>query len=405
MLDRQDGNPPVMLRRLKVDRLKGLPEKREMPRERNMPPRQATAYRGAVLNAQNASSSQGEMLRTLHALRGISLHPVDPQQANTCGMDEYVKWSARLDIAFELLHDIYRKGEKALIFLESLDMQDVLAQMLKKTFQMREQPLVIHGGVPGNKRQDYVDEFQSKPNGVFDVMILSPKAGGVGLTLTAATHVIHLSRWWNPAVEDQCTDRAYRIGQKRDVMVHFPLAVHPDAELRAYSFDLKLHALLDRKRRLSRDVLIPPVTQADESELFRDTVNGSRQGSGEPDSLREVDRMTAMQFEAWILRKMCAKGWTTFRTPTTGDAGADGILKDPQGNCAIVQAKHRSPERNCDAEAVDDLIRARKEYQMPTARLYAVTNAKGFSGSAVERAARHGITLVARSGILAFTES
>ncbi|MBF0627989.1 MAG: restriction endonuclease [Magnetococcales bacterium] len=402
MLDRQEGNPAVMLRRLKADQLKGLPKKIEMPVERNMPPKQADAYRDAVTAARNGSSSQGEMLRTLHSLRGISLHPIDPQQAKNCGHNEYVEWSARLAVTFERLREIQRKGEKVLIFLESLEMQDLLAQMLKKEFRMKEQPLLIHGGIPGDKRQEYVDAFQKQNRNEFDVMILSPKAGGVGLTLTAATHVIHLSRWWNPAVEDQCTDRAYRIGQGRDVTVCFPLAIHPDPDLREYSFDLKLHSLLNRKRELSRNVLIPPVSQIDESELFWDTVNGSRQGNGESDSLKEIDRMTPSQFESWLLRKMSDKGWITYRTPTTGDAGADGIFKDPYGNCAIIQAKHRLAARNCDSEAVDNLIRARNKYQMPMAQLYAITNAKGFTATAIERATRHGITLIARDSIMTF---
>lgn len=98
-------------------------------------------------------------------------------------------------------------------------------------------------------------------------MILSPKAGGVGLTLTAANHVIHLSRWWNPAVEDQCTDRIYRIGQRKDANVYYPLALHPHASLRDYSFDKILHALLDRKRTMSRDVLAP-VEDGREAELL-----------------------------------------------------------------------------------------------------------------------------------------
>ena len=105
----------------------------------------------------------------------------------------------------------------------------------------------------------------------FDVMILSPKAGGVGLTITAANHVIHLSRWWNPAVEDQATDRVYRIGQTRDVHVHLPLAIHPDPAIRESSFDLKLNALMDRKRQLTRDLFLPPdASDGDLVDLFRE---------------------------------------------------------------------------------------------------------------------------------------
>ena len=102
-------------------------------------------------------------------------------------------------------------------------------------------------------------------------MILSPRAGGVGLTLTRANHVIHLSRWWNPAVEDQCTGRVMRIGQTRDVEVHIPIALLPDGKA---SFDQNLHGLLERKRRLMRDALLPPsATEADKNALFEATIS------------------------------------------------------------------------------------------------------------------------------------
>jgi hypothetical protein len=102
---------------------------------------------------------------------------------------------------------------------------------------------------------------------------LSPRAGGVGLTLTTANHVIHLSRWWNPAVEDQCTDRVYRIGQQQPVHVYYPLAVHPDPKIADHSFDLKLNDLLDKKRTLSREMLLPPEDSAKDTEaLYAETV-------------------------------------------------------------------------------------------------------------------------------------
>jgi hypothetical protein len=113
-------------------------------------------------------------------------------------------------------------------------------------------------------------------------MILSPKAGGVGLTLTAANHVIHLSRWWNPAVEDQATDRVFRIGQTRDVHVYLPQSVHPDPTLGPTSFDLKLDALMTRKRDLSRGLLIPSEDDSDTSSLFDDVLGGETEAG--PDS-------------------------------------------------------------------------------------------------------------------------
>jgi hypothetical protein len=98
--------------------------------------------------------------------------------------------------------------------------------------------------------------------GDFDVMLLSPKAGGVGLTITAANHVIHLTRWWNPAVEDQSTDRAFRIGQKKDVNVYIPMAIHP--KYKDASFDANLNRLLSKKRSLSYNALMPGTITKDE---------------------------------------------------------------------------------------------------------------------------------------------
>ena len=106
-------------------------------------------------------------------------------------------------------------------------------------------------------------------------MVLSPRAGGVGLTLTAANHVIHLSRWWNPAVEDQCTDRVFRIGQRRTVHVYLPLAIHP--RFGEYSFDVKLHDLMERKREMNRRVLAPTsLSQGERHDLYRTTITEAR---------------------------------------------------------------------------------------------------------------------------------
>jgi hypothetical protein len=114
-----------------------------------------------------------------------------------------------------------------------------------------------------------VEEFQERSG--FGVMILSPRAGGVGLTLTAANHVIHIARWWNPAVEDQCTDRVYRIGQKNPVHVYLPIAIHPDYG--DFSFDKRLDVLLQKKRSLSRTVLAPTAASAEDMQnLYSEVV-------------------------------------------------------------------------------------------------------------------------------------
>lgn len=272
-----EGRPPYMLRRMKTEGFDGLPKKFVHQAEAEMPAVQARAYRDLVVRAAAASSAgnlgRGGMLSTLAAMRGVSLHPLDPRQAPD-DLDAYAQDSARLSATLGILDDVAAKNEKALIFVESLAMQERLASLIKSRFRLRSLPHRINGGVLGQRRQSIVNEFEQNRER-FDVMILSPRAGGVGLTITSANHVIHLSRWWNPAVEDQATDRVFRIGQTRDVHVYLPLAVHPDASLRPSSFDLRLNALMERKRQLTRDLLMPPeAAEGELGELFREVSLG-----------------------------------------------------------------------------------------------------------------------------------
>lgn len=266
-------HPPYMLRRLKSEVLEGMPTKTIHALEAQMPPIQANAYRDLVIRAAAAGSAgtlgKGGMLTTLAGMRGVSLHPLDPRQAPP-DLDAYARDSARLSETLIVLSRIAKAREKALIFVEDLAMQERLAGLIQQRFDLPVRPMRINGTVPGHRRQALVETFQQATNR-FDVMILSPKAGGVGLTLTAANHVIHLSRWWNPAVEDQATDRVFRIGQTRDVHVYLPLAVHPDPDLGPSSFDIRLNALMERKRKLTRDLFLPPdASEGELSDLFRE---------------------------------------------------------------------------------------------------------------------------------------
>jgi SNF2 family DNA or RNA helicase len=260
-----NGLPPPMLRRMKHEHLPGLPPKTERVRARPMPEVQAQAYGRAIEVARG--QARGDVLRALHGIRSVSLHPLGADEATD---GRFITASARWQVTFEILHEIAGQGEKVLIFLEAIELQPVLAALIQKTFGLERQPMIINGQLAGAQRQQRVNAFQNGAAG-FDAMILGPRAAGIGLTLTAATHVIHLSRWWNPAVEDQCTDRVYRIGQHKPVTVHIPQALWPESE--ASSFDRRLHELLERKRALSRDLLAPPAaTAADARDLFTATV-------------------------------------------------------------------------------------------------------------------------------------
>ncbi|HBJ84206.1 MAG TPA: ATP-dependent helicase [Verrucomicrobiales bacterium] len=263
-----------MLRRMKDEILEGLPEKKVETRQTMMPDKQAQLYH-EVITSSRGEAEPGAKLKALHALRLVSLHPwlvSDDPTESAFDLDGFMSASARIQMLDEILGTIRQRGEKALLFVNSRRMQKWLRLYLANRYQMPDVAL-INGTTPAKQREDMVNACQSAPPG-FGLMLLSPKAAGVGFTITAANHVIHLERWWNPAVEDQCTDRAYRIGQNKPVTVWLPQAKHPDPAISDHSFDLRLHDLLEHKRRLSRDLLCPVEdAKADGARLFAETVS------------------------------------------------------------------------------------------------------------------------------------
>lgn len=395
-------SPALMLRRLKEDRIPDLPSKRLHRRVVDMPPLQADEYEKAVLSHSHGSS----MLQALHRLRSISLHPFAPDALD---LDSYTRASARLSETFRILEKIAGSGEKALLFVESREMQNFLIGALRQRFRLRDDVLVINGAVSGRARKARVDTFQQRTG--FDVMILSPRAGGVGLTLTAANHVIHLSRWWNPAVEDQCTDRIFRIGQRRTVHVYLPLARHP--RFGDYSFDLRLDSLMKRKREMNRLVLAPPAaTTTDVQELYRTTMTEARNaetarstetaGDG-PKNGVDIDLLEPTGFEDWVLRQLAEAGYETRRTPRSGDRGADGLaIHRGEGNphTIILQCKHLAPDRQCGIGAVREVLGSIGEYKiLGEARAMVVTNAAGFTRDARRLAEANDVRLVDRLSV------
>jgi superfamily II DNA or RNA helicase len=266
------GAPAVMKRRMKADVLEALPVKEEKKYPATMRGEQAAAYYDLITGSGGRGESRGQMLNVLQAMRRISLHPRDPAEiagAGAARFETFARRSARLATTIDILRAVQRRREKALIFIEHLAMQDALADGIAALFDLDRKPAVINGATPGEKRLAIVDAF-SQSGERFGVLLLSPKAAGVGLNIVAANHVIHLSRWWNPAIEDQCNDRAYRIGQTRPVTIHIPLATHPDFP--DQSFDEQLDRLVESKRQLSRHMLAPPAGDRDIEALFRRTV-------------------------------------------------------------------------------------------------------------------------------------
>ena len=160
----------------------------------------------------------------------------------------------------ELCEEVASRQEKVLVFSQFREIAEPLAAFLSTIFGCG--GLVLHGGTPVGKRKQLVDRFQSETGSPF--MVLSLKAGGTGLNLTAASHVIHFDRWWNPAVENQATDRAFRIGQTRNVMVH--KFVCPG------TIEEKIDALIRDKTALAGEILaegVPKlVTEMSDAELL-----------------------------------------------------------------------------------------------------------------------------------------
>jgi non-specific serine/threonine protein kinase len=211
---------PYILRRLKTDKavIADLPDKTEVKAYCGLSRQQAALYQETVrelenrLEAADGMERRGLVLGQLMRLKQICNHPA--QLLGVGGYDP--KHSGKFQRLAELGEELAQRQERALVFTQFREMTEPLAAFLEGVFGRP--GLVLHGGVAVARRRELVERFQREDGPPF--FVLSVKAGGTGLNLTAASQVIHFDRWWNPAVEDQATDRAFRIGQKRNVLVH-----------------------------------------------------------------------------------------------------------------------------------------------------------------------------------------
>jgi SNF2 family DNA or RNA helicase len=240
---------PFILRRLKTDRnvIEDLPEKMEMKVFCNLTPEQASLYKSVVDDAARALDSttgiqrKGVILATLTKLKQVCNHPAQflGDQSPLPGR------SGKLARLTEMVEELLSEGDRALIFSQFADMGERLRSHLLATFG--QETLLLHGGVPAHKRQEMVERFQSGDENAPRLFVLSLKAGGTGLNLTAANHVFHFDRWWNPAVENQATDRAFRIGQSRNVQVHKFVCVG--------TLEEKIDEMIERKKAIADNVV------------------------------------------------------------------------------------------------------------------------------------------------------
>jgi superfamily II DNA or RNA helicase len=239
---------PFILRRLKTDRtiIQDLPDKNEMKVYTQLSKEQAALYQARVdqmeqdLTAVKGIERRGRILALLTHLKQICNHP--SQFLKQAG--PYKDRSGKLERLTDMLEEVLESGDKALVFTQFKEMGDRLQVHLKDVLGF--EPPFLHGGSTREQRDEMVRSFQEDADGA-SVLLLSLKAGGVGLNLTAATHVFHFDRWWNPAVEDQATDRTYRIGQTRNVQVHKLITMG--------TLEEKIDAMLESKRDLADRVV------------------------------------------------------------------------------------------------------------------------------------------------------
>jgi SNF2 family DNA or RNA helicase len=238
---------PYILRRLKTDRnvIADLPEKTELKAWCHLSPVQAALYERAVkdlaaaLDGAEGIGRKGIVLSYLMRLKQICNHP-SQWLGDAAWKPEASGKFARLR---ELVDVIAAKQEKVLVFTQFRETTEPLAAFLGSLFGR--EGLILHGGTPVGKRRELVRQFQEDELTPF--FVLSLKAGGAGLNLTAASHVIHFDRWWNPAVENQATDRAFRIGQRRNVLVHKFVC--------RGTVEDRIDQLIETKQQLMKDVL------------------------------------------------------------------------------------------------------------------------------------------------------
>ncbi len=240
---------PFILRRLKTDKtiISDLPEKMEMKTFCTLTKEQASLYAavaedaGKALESSDGIQRKGLVLATLMKLKQVCNHPAQFLGDNSAIPGR----SGKLARLTEMLEEVLASNERALIFTQFTEMGGIIQRHLQENFG--HEVLFLHGGVTQKNRVRMVERFQKNTPGSPPVFILSLKAGGTGLNLTAANHVFHFDRWWNPAVENQATDRAFRIGQQRNVQVHKFLC--------AGTLEEKIDEMIERKSEIASSIV------------------------------------------------------------------------------------------------------------------------------------------------------
>jgi hypothetical protein len=396
---------PQILRRTKQEVAKDLPDKIvvDEPRRLQLSEYQRSLYGSALerfklRGDESTSSPFKNHLGLLQYLRRLCVAPIS-SSGEFEPLGSYRKKNPKLDWLINLLQRISVKDEKCIIFCEFRDVQLLLAHYIEQAFQFR--PDIINGDTSASasaedSRQKRIKRFQLKPG--FGVIILSPIAVGFGVNIQAANHVFHFSRTWNPAKEDQATDRAYRIGQTKQVFVYYPVLNASDFT----TFDVKLDLLLEGRRRLSGDMLngcgdLTPTDFSDitkvEEEIFDERIN-----------LDVCQTLSPLEFEALIAVLWKRQGFRTVQlTSRSGDGGVDVVAKTVDRG-ALIQCKTSGTHgAQLNWEAIKDVVtgEAKYKYSHPGVRFVkiAVTN-QYFNENAKHHASLNNVELVEQNKLL-----
>ncbi|CAK1859309.1 SNF2-related protein [Vibrio crassostreae] len=411
----------LMLRRVKEDNLKGLPAKnmyagghfdgwgylKEL--ESTMVGYQRDVYEGTISN--QIENEDSHALTTLMRLRDSSLHPrlsdggrLELPRSSKVARELYLE-SGKLSSLLETLDRIKSRQEKCIIFAVNKRLQSFLSITLGQIYGLG--PLSVINGdakaVAKRKsvptRKSMITDFEAKEG--FNLIVMSPVAAGVGLTVVGANHVVHLERHWNPAKEAQATDRVYRIGQTKDVHIYIPLLHHPEFE----SFDVNLHRLLTQKTLLKDAVVTPedvvPQPSGVGGSITEDLINKRIT----PD---ELDKLSWQQFEALCLT-LLSKHYdseSAWLTNAGADHGADGVILTQSGNI-LMQAKYT--QRRYDGyKGIQEIHSAKpiyeSEMQKTFGRLVFITNSPSLAKRTDDIAKTCGVEVIDRAKLLTYLD-
>ncbi len=348
-------------RRLKRDILTNLPKKTDQRKKIPMPEFQKNLYMREIQESQ--ASDKNQVLTAIHNLKTISDHPyLMGYDFQNISSETLIETSARLKAINEILEQIRQNNEKAIIFAEFRNTQKILQKVIQDKFGLKVSIINGETAVGGKAedsqketRQKAINNFSEKPG--FNVIVMSPIAAGVGLNVTSANHVIHYSRHWNPAKEAQATDRAYRIGQTKEVYVYYPIAVLPDIN----TFDVILDSLLLQKRNLADSAMFPSaISEVKVDDFSRELSFGPKDKlEEEPLIIEDFDRFEPHFFEAAVAALFKKKGFRVILTPNSNDKGADIVVMSEDENLLIQVKQSKNPIND---NAVGEILKAKGYY-------------------------------------------